>query len=41
MHNYIDLIPAHPNYSPMYIESAYTSDPSWLRVIAIREAGYN
>jgi hypothetical protein len=33
MHNCIDLNPANPNYSPMHIESAYASDPSWFRII--------
>ena len=26
----VDLKPANPNYSPMHIESAYASDPSWF-----------
>ena len=29
----VDLKPANPNYSPMHIESAYASDPSWFRII--------
>jgi transcriptional regulator with XRE-family HTH domain len=29
----VDLKLANPNYSPMHIESAYASDPSWFRII--------
>lgn len=29
----VDLKPANPNYKTTHIETAYTSDPSWFRII--------